>query len=575
VARMIPPALDPNTKSDGEKEIYRRLRDDPSTGDWIVLHSLDVAHHITQIEGEIDFVVIIPAMGVLCVEVKAHRRVRCLEGQWLFGTYEEVKKSPFKQVSTAMHSIKKDIIKSGSGLERVPFWSCVVFPYVEVNAASPEWHPWQLIDSRAFRARPVATLLTGVMQNARRYLSQSKGAGWFSPDAPDPTLAQCRAIAKKLRPIFEVFESPKSRRQQNEATMLQLTQEQFDALDAMEDNARVVFTGPAGTGKSLLAIEAAQRACSEPEQRVLLLCYNELLGRWLVDQVTGLDNVIAGTMHSHMLRVAGISVKNTSDFWDETLPERAIDSLLGDPHPEYLFDVVIIDEAQDVLHGKYLDFLDLSVKGGLAGGTLRLFGDFERQAIYAAGSLSLAEFKQRRCPDIVIHALRTNCRNTPRVASLVRLLCGLEPDYKRIRRPDNGIEPHTMYYRDHSDQQHLLISALETLHKERFDWEDIVVLSPRRDDRSTAASLESPWDQRLRPYRHRQKGNIGYCSIQAFKGLEAPAVIVTDIDSVNNDHTRALFYIALSRAVHQLFVLINAEAKSEVLEHLLKGPQIA
>ena len=40
-----------------------------------------------------------------------------------------------------------------------------------------------------------------------------------------------------------------------------------------------------------------------------------------------------------------------------------------------------------------------------------------------------------------VYSLRNNCRNTPRVATLVRLLSHLEPDYSRVLRPDDGIEP--------------------------------------------------------------------------------------------------------------------------------------
>lgn len=568
MARMIPPVIDPDTKSDGEKDVFTRLRDDPATEDWTVLHSLDIAHHLTQIEGEIDFVVIMPGMGVLCVEVKAHRHVRCLNGQWLFGKYEEPQKSPFKQVSDAMRSLKADVVRVGSGLEHVPFWTCVIFPYVQLSIESPEWHPWQLIDGKAFRARPIGALLRGVMERARDYLAKCQGVGWFLPAAPDPTLSQCRLIAQTLRPIFDVFESPRARRQQDEAIMLQLTQEQFDALDAMEENPRVVFAGPAGTGKSLLAVEAARRE-HERGKRVLFVCYNELLGHWLQSQVGPLENVLAGTLHSHMLRLARVPVSSEQDFWEEILPERATDCLLQESRPDALFDVLIVDEAQDILRDSYLDFLDLSLTGGLAGGTLRMFGDFEKQAIYGAASLSIADFRRQRCTDAVIHSLRINCRNTPRIAALVRLLCDLDPDYKRIRRPDNEAEPRILYYQSCSDQKQILADTLESLHKDRFDWDDIVVLSPRRDEAAISASMGPPWSQRLGPYRVRQRGSIGYCSIQAFKGLEAPAVVVTDIDEADTHHMRALIYVALSRALHRLIVLVSDEAKGKLVGHLL------
>ncbi|MHB9053517.1 MAG: hypothetical protein ACYC5F_05970 [Thermoleophilia bacterium] len=45
MARMIPPVVHPGCGSPGEVDVFERLRDDPSTGEWIVLHSLDVSNH--------------------------------------------------------------------------------------------------------------------------------------------------------------------------------------------------------------------------------------------------------------------------------------------------------------------------------------------------------------------------------------------------------------------------------------------------------------------------------------------------------------------------------------------------
>ena len=54
---MVPPVVHAGTRSQGEREIFRRLHDDPATKDWIVLHSLDTANHVKNISGEADFVI--------------------------------------------------------------------------------------------------------------------------------------------------------------------------------------------------------------------------------------------------------------------------------------------------------------------------------------------------------------------------------------------------------------------------------------------------------------------------------------------------------------------------------------
>ena len=55
MARMIPNRLSPSCKSPGEKLLFEKLKDEPGTKDWTVLHSVDTAKHVWQIEGEADF----------------------------------------------------------------------------------------------------------------------------------------------------------------------------------------------------------------------------------------------------------------------------------------------------------------------------------------------------------------------------------------------------------------------------------------------------------------------------------------------------------------------------------------
>lgn len=73
MARMIPTSC--STKSPGEPDVFEALRNDPETASWTLLHSLDLAQHVSQVAGEIDFVVLVPCLGVLCLEVKGSSSV--------------------------------------------------------------------------------------------------------------------------------------------------------------------------------------------------------------------------------------------------------------------------------------------------------------------------------------------------------------------------------------------------------------------------------------------------------------------------------------------------------------------
>lgn len=572
---MIPPLPHINTGSMGEKEIFNKLQNDPYTHEWIALHSLDMANHRRQISGEVDFVVIVPGKGVLCVEVKACHSIRRAGGLWYYGTDPHPdSRGPFKQASEAMHSMRKRLSAHNPSLSRIPFWTAVIFPYAPFEIQSEEWHPWQVIDSRRFTSYSIGKLLEGVLEKARAIIVGKQSASWFRPALAEPTTSQCSLLARALRPDFEFFESPKARvRRQNEE-IKHYTEEQFVALDAMEANPRVLFNGPAGTGKTMLAIEMARRSC-QAGRKALLLSYNRLLGKWLEEQTVELkSNVTCKTLHSYMLSVVGSPPwSQTQDFWQDELPLKAAEVLLESTDDSHLFDELIIDEAQDILRENYIDVLDLSLKGGLSSGFWSLFGDFEKQTIYQAANLSLEQFRQTYAPQVPIYSLRTNCRNKPRIAELVHLLGGLRPHYARVLRPDDKIEPEIHYYSDDFIQQSLLINTLQRLYSDGFPGNEIVILSPRTGSTCAAGKIQkSPWKERLKPIERASRGDVSYCSISSYKGMEAPVIVITDIDKIEDNTSNSLFYIAVTRALHRLIIFMHEYTKNDI-KKLLSLPE--
>ena len=205
-------------------------------------------------------------------------------------------------------------------------------------------------------------------------------------------------MVKILRPNFESYESPRTRIRRVKAEAKRYTKMQFRALDFAEGNERVVFEGPAGTGKTLLAIEAARRA-ERLGRRTLFICYNELLGAWLKKEVAPLAaRIDFDRVARRMLQVSGLGARPDPDFWSTTLPLAAVAALEENPDGTFRsYEQLIVDEAQDFLRNGYIDFLDRSVIGGLQKGRVMLFGDFERQAVYRAADLTLAELKEVGC----------------------------------------------------------------------------------------------------------------------------------------------------------------------------------
>ena len=571
-ARMIPPHISSDVKSAGERILFRRLRKDPGADGWIVLHSLNVARHVSQVEGEVDFVILVPALGVLCLEVKGTRQVRRKEGVWYYGENPNGDaRGPFKQAAEGRHSLFKQVRRYRPSLSRIPFWSAVAFPFIEFTARSTEWHDWQVVDRRSMSAQPISEVILRILRAGRRHLAAARTARWFDPSTRRPTEEDCKAVVAVLRPSFEVIESAGGLRERRQAELKVFTEEQYAALDAMEDNGQVIFHGPAGTGKTILGLETARRAASR-RQSVLFLCYNRLLGKWLSSRTADLLGVKASTLHRHMLdllEAVGSSPYNVPknpapDFWTTTLPQLAIEALIEVPERMCVFDVLVVDEAQDILRAEYLDFLDLSLQGGLSTGRSRLFGDFEGQDIFGSGNGSnvLDQLGATH------YRLSINCRNTPRVAAWASLFGGLNPDYSRVLRSDDGRQPMLKFCEDESDRRALLAESLIELAGEGFRNDDIVVLSSKRW-RSTASKLSArDWKDRLVPIETRSTGQVGFATIHAFKGLESPAVVLTDLESVTGSGAQELFYVGVTRALHRLHVIASKAVRTEMLELL-------
>lgn len=554
MARMIPPLI-PVGAAPGEQLVYRRLAEDKTTDDWIVLHSLNIAEHVRNPEGEADFVVIAPDLGILVIEVKSHDHFTFGNGVWKLGKQAPTTRGPFKQASEAMHSIRKDLLKKKIDLRSVPMLSAAWFTAARARTMlkpTNEWFDWQVLDSEDLKSDPIGAIRRAFTGGTANLDATFNG---FSYGGVGPDQATAKQIAMLLRPNFEFGTVAGDLRAARENQLVHFVEEQFLALDAMSDNPSVLFTGPAGSGKTFLALEAARREVALG-RKGSLMCFNNLLGRRLAADIND-PGLSVGTFHSQLLALTGLKAPTNAGqlFWSSELPERATEMLLefGEPPMDFL----IVDEIQDLLTQGYLDVFELLVKGGLARGRVLMFGDFERQAIYDDGRGS--KLLKECVPHMPSHRLTMNCRNLPRIGFSVNYFSGLTPGYRRFRRDDDGANPVLLKYLRNEDQSPLLRRAVEALRDESFDLSEIVVLSPLAAG-SVAATTSDPW---LKSVLVRadgdtvRKGRIRFSSIQAFKGLEAPAVIVTDLDRANVPNFESVLYVGLTRATDRLYGVIE------------------
>ena len=231
---------------------------------------------------------------------------------------------------------------------------------------------------------------------------------------------------------------------------------------------------------------------------------------------------------------------------------------------------------QGVLHPEYLDVLDLILKGGLSGGRWR-FSAISRDK-WSTGKTAMS------CVPSLTHALAETARfglksELPDYAPYRHTLASPRKDgprlLSRVLRPDDRLEPQISYYAKPSQQCTALVRALEALYAESFSGSDVVILSPKATPRSAAARIvELPWRDRLAPYDQASDDQVGYTTIHSFKGLECLAIVVTDIEHLDSEHFCSLFYVATTRALHRLYILVHETAKQDIVKALIgKAPE--
>ncbi|APE06282.1 hypothetical protein KUL113_34960 [Tenacibaculum sp. KUL113] len=567
MSNMIPRVIDIDNPSDGEKHLFERLRQDPDTKGWTVLHSLNIAHHKTQVLGEIDFLVIIPEVCIFAIEVKAHRYIKFDQGLWYFGRSSRSSlKGPFEQANDAVFSLAEYLKSKNISLSSIPIFPLVIFTHTELIAPSIEWHSREFCGVREYRKIPISKLLLNRATSYRKKLANTSTVRWFKPTDTRPTQIDVETLIKVLRPSLEMSTSFGFFRDETKKDLFEYTKEQFVALDAMEDNSRVVFNGAAGVGKTVLALESSNRVTVRGE-RVLFVCKNKNLAISLRRFHSNIDILtITELLELHAnSEFVKKSDRNRNDYWTTDLPNNAFEEILNKENVPYNY--LVIDEAQDILSVQnWLDCLELLLDKGLSNGRWSLFGDFELQNIYSMYQKNtlLSDFRLR-CNDFSTYRLAINCRNIQSVSELSFSLASIKIPYRKFLRKSNPLFDSKYYfYSSDEDQVNKILSVIKLLNAQGFKASELVLLSKVSESKSISKKFES--ELKVVPFCFRDNA-VQYTSIHSFKGLESPVIILTDFSEIESEQSKKLLYVGASRATEIVIYMF----KDEVKKHLLKG----
>lgn len=560
MARMIPPTIHSSVRSGAERALFAVL-DKKANDEWICLHSLGLARHDYKRRGEIDFLLITP-LGVFVLEVKGGR-VRRENGMWVFtnrfGQRSSKSEGPFDQASSAMFALERRV-RDGLGDK----WADVLFGYgvalldVEFTSVGVDADAEIVYDVRD-REKPFARFVDRMARFTRDVQPRRRRA---------PSRKERDELTAFLRGDFDLQPTFGAISAGVKSAQARLTEEQQEVLDTFEVEPRLLVDGPAGSGKTVLALESVRRA-ARGGRRVLFVCFNRMLAAKVKAALSDEDLDVApvvSTAHAFFRNLILDSSlgdefdqrsadATDAELFDVLFPQYA--ALAALERPEWHFDMLVVDEAQDLLTQPILDALGESLIGGIQQGCWRVFLDANDQAsVY--GKLDVGALSALRSVGVTA-VLGINCRNTRPIALQTSLVA--EPKRRALGRIDGSpVEFHS--YASRTECFEKLELVLKLLQEQGVKSTQVSVLFLKQPNDTESLKLEKLCLERLTEQdvtgERRDHAAWRWCPVSGFKGLENDVVVLVGIENLDDPWWRSVTYVGMSRARVQLHVLLNA-----------------
>ncbi|MBR6818486.1 MAG: ATP-binding protein [Acidaminococcaceae bacterium] len=490
--------------SEGEKLVYKALQ--KLNNEYSVIHSYRWLGDESQrrSEGEADFLIIHPAKGILSVEVKAGG-VAFRNGNWIQvnrNTGSEKVMDPFGQAAESQYRVRLLLRNNFRGnmplIGRAVWFTSVC---VDKNVKLPPEAVREIILDQDSLAEPEKAL-----DAAFAYWQRNLH---FVP-AP-LTGGQYKELLHVLLPSFQIAETISSSARENQTSYVQLTRQQFAVLDFLREQKIAAIHGPAGTGKSLLAIEKA-RMLAQSGQKVLLLCFNEFLLQHLrTQELSPLINAHnVRSLAEEILQDNTLPIEQINNFFEEYFATEYDDT-------EWQYPNIVVDEGQDISDAmlEHLSFL-----AELNDGSFYVF--YDRNQFILGRNLPQYLDGKAECRLV----LYRNCRNTAEIAASVGSLIDMrqEPYMNDV----HGEKPKAVFYSDKAALKGIAERFVKTMLDNRVALEDMVILSVHSLEHSALHGVTElaglPVSNTL------EEGKVWVTTTRKYKGLEAKAVLLIDVE---------------------------------------------
>jgi hypothetical protein len=523
---MIPEHGPHDTDSYGERNLYWILK----TGlpdDYTVIHSLPwLCAAVKKLDakakptGEIDFLIIHPENGVLALEVKSG--VYRVENSVFVHVRNHFTIDPVSQTRKNVHGLSSWLGGTPSLFLKIGYG--FIFPDSDFRAVptSPGMY-----DTTANPPQPLYIDYLGmpnVTQHVIQLMKYWKGALSNS----NLGTAKVAELIKFLTPTINGQPQWNSRVLFDNKVWLQLTNEQSLVVHSVVKNKTSLITGWPGTGKTLIAIEAARKLAVEGN-RVLIISFNIKLLDHIRNQLTDYSSCTALTWHA-LCRQAAKNLDRPTDKEDwyktscvEDLRDAINQNLLED------YDALIVDESQ-ALTASWCDTLAtwFHLK------TKAFFCDETQVFTFERESVSLMELTKILGVDPF--PLTIILRMPKAVTEILSEVVPpkLQHYSPRTLEYDTAVEIITLSPCED------LVSIRNTLIESGINSDDIVILTGSIIGRLYHKFLTT--------------GKIDNETIAKFRGLEAPIIIIIGAEQLSTSE----LFSAYSRATTKCIAIYNA-----------------
>gem|GEM_PF-764904 len=576
MALIIPGVIAEKTPP-GEKQVYTLLSNAPK--DWVIFHSLDLTPINQNRPAEIDFLVLIPDLGFIVIEVKSHEGIHFDGQRWLPESIEQ-RGCPFSQAVDAKWAFSRRLSSTGVPLSLIPVHPVVIFTNSAFEfTAEFKFHGKCFFDSRRLSKLTRSGHFYEELRSSLIFSIDNDSRKPLATPVDRRTVEEVKRLCAPIQSVRLTAKETIRAREQEALDKLRLQQKAalnliFDTLTYDLQNSRVLIKGAAGTGKTWVAMEAA-RIMADKGCRVGLVSYNKYIGNWMAENVSKdhpRPNLVVGSITSLLMGILDIKAPSnfTSDYWNEEFLDE-VEERLTDPSlaRNVGFDYLVIDEAQDILANNRLwQIVSQLIKGGLKSGKYSIFGDFDFQVFGNKSDAFSALAKLREEIGVAQFVLRENCRNYQPVGEIATTLAGLGSlVYDGYRRSGGSIDDYDIqYYSSPTEQAELVKRYIDSFKKQGYQHDDIVLLSFNGDSESVATRLDL--GVQVRPFWVEGGSGVRYSSVNAFKGLEAKKIILTDVQLDGLEFRRNQLYTGITRSTESVIILCHESARQSVLDYI-------